>query len=179
MSGIFGMQQIVREANNYLQHQRQGINQLPQFILTNFKRLIKRSIILNWVLIPLDILLLITIGFLVLFNQHAGQSFNFAFWSLGKVPYLGTTITIAAIILGTLVFVHLFNIIITKKRKANIIGYFGSEVMNNEQIRDISKRTNRICLACFVAAVIILFFVISVPLLLVRKKKGSGSFRWP
>ena len=178
-SGVFGMQLIVRESNSYIRNLRHGINNLPQFILTNFKRLIKRNIIFNWVLIPTYILLLIVIGFLIFFNQHAGEAFSFAFWSLGDVPDLSTSITIAAVVLCSLVFIHGFSIILSKRRKANIVGYFGSEVMNNEQIRDISKRTNRICLACFILAMVILFFVISVPLILIRRKKGSRTWTWP
>lgn len=79
-----------------------------------------------------------------------------------------------AIIIGTMLLIHLINLILFRKRTANIIGYFGSMVMSDQQIIEYTKRINRICLVCFIVALIILFFLISIPILILRRQKASG-----
>lgn len=176
--GVLNMRQIVHESQTYLEQCRQGFNTLPQFILTNFKRMVRRAVIWNWICIPSYLILAVVLGMLIWLNTYTGHTFSFAFWSFGVIPSLDSEIITVAIVSASLLFLHVLNGILVKKRKINIIGYFGSEVMNNDQVRDISKRTNRVCLACFILFMVVIFFVISVPLLLFRKKKGKG-FKLP
>lgn len=172
--GGLEMHQILLEAEGYLRKRRLGYDDVPQFIITNFKSSLRRKIVINWVFIPLYILLALIIGFLIFLNHYQGQSFNIGFWSLGKVPNLLSGITVLAIIIGTMLLIHLINLILFRKRTANIIGYFGSMVMSDQQIIEYTKRINRICLVCFIVALIILFFLISIPILILRRQKASG-----
>ncbi|AGM24893.1 MSC_0882 family membrane protein [Spiroplasma chrysopicola] len=174
-SGIFDLSRVRREANTYVINLNRGNHTIPHFLINNYKKMTVRGIVLNWVAFPTYVFGAIILGILYGFQQHKGEQFMFGFWSWGIVDDLTAAITINIIILIAMLGIHITNIILTKKRKANIIGYYGYEIVKPEELAALRKKTNRICLVIFIIFLIILTLLISIPWLIARRKKaGKG-----
>lgn len=174
-AGIFDLSRVWIETNSYLSNLIGGNHTIPHFLIDNYKKMTVRSIVLNWLAFPTyffgGIILVILYGF----QQHSGEEFRFGFWSWGIVDDLTAAITITIIILIVTLGVHIANIVLTKKRKANIIGYYGYEIVHPEELAALKKKTNRICLVIFIIFLIILTLVISIPWLIARRRKRNGD----
>ncbi|WP_425378755.1 MSC_0882 family membrane protein [Spiroplasma endosymbiont of Polydrusus pterygomalis] len=174
-AGIFDLSRVRIETNSYLSNLMRGNHTIPHFLIDNYKKMTVRSIILSWLVFPTYFFGGIILGILYGFQQHSGEEFRFGFWSWGIVDDLTTAITITIIILIVTLGVHIANIVLTKKRKANIIGYYGYEIVRPEELAALKKKTNRICLVVFIIFLIILTLVISIPWLIARRRKRSGQ----
>ncbi|PQP79221.1 hypothetical protein C6B38_02020 [Spiroplasma sp. ChiS] len=174
-AGIFDLSRVRIETNSYLSNLIRGNHTIPHFLIDNYKKMTIRSIVLNWLAFPTYFFGGIILGILYGFQQHSGEEFRFGFWSWGIVDDLTAAITITIIILIVTLGVHIANIVLTKKRKANIIGYYGYEIVHPEELAALKKKTNRICLVIFIIFLIILTLVISIPWLIARRRKRSGE----
>ncbi|WHQ36760.1 MSC_0882 family membrane protein [Spiroplasma sp. SV19] len=174
-AGIFDLSRVRIETNNYISHLMRGNHTIPHFLIDNYKKMTVRSIILNWLAFPTYFFGGIILGILYGFQQHAGEEFRFGFWSWGIVDDLTAAITITIAILIATLGIHIANIVLTKKRKANIIGYYGYEIVKPEELAALKKKTNRICLVIFIIFLIILTLVISIPWLIARRRKRRGE----
>ncbi|WP_235510967.1 MSC_0882 family membrane protein [Spiroplasma kunkelii] len=172
-AGIFDLSRVRIETNSYLFNLIRGNHTIPHFLIDNYKKMIIRSIVLNWLAFPTYFFGGIILGILYGFQQHSGEEFRFGFWSWGIVDDLTAAITITIIILIVTLGVHIANIVLTKKRKANIIGYYGYEIVHPEELAALKKKTNRICLVIFIIFLIILTLVISIPWLIARRRKRN------
>ena len=174
-AGIFDLSRVKIEANNYLANLNRGNHTIPHFLIDNYKKMTVRSIVLNWIAFPTYFFGGIILGILYGFQQHTGEHFMFGFWSWGIVEDLTAAITITIIILIAMLGIHIANIVLTKKRKSNIIGYYGYEIVKPEELAALKKKTNRICLIIFIIFLIILTLAISIPWLIARRKRhGKG-----
>ncbi|ELL44341.1 hypothetical protein SMIPMB4A_v3c7670 [Spiroplasma melliferum IPMB4A] len=174
-AGIFDLSRVRIETNSYLSNLTRGNHTIPHFLIDNYKKMTIRSIVLNWLAFPTYFFGGIILGILYGFQQHSGEEFRFGFWSWGIVDDLTAAITITIIILIVTLGVHIANIVLTKKRKANIIGYYGYEIVHPDELAALKKKTNRICLVIFIIFLIILTLVISIPWLIARRRKRSGE----
>lgn len=176
--GTIDLLKVKKEANLYLANLIRGNNTIPYFIIENYKKMAVRSIILNWVAFPAYILGAIVLLILYGFQKHAGESFTVGFWKWGVVKDLTTEITINIVILIAMLAIHILNIVSTKNRKSNIIGYYGYEIVSPDEMRQIKKRVNRNCLIVFIIIVMIILIAITIPLMISRRKKES-RWVWP
>ncbi|WP_374696197.1 MSC_0882 family membrane protein [Spiroplasma endosymbiont of Polydrusus formosus] len=174
-AGIFDLSRVRIETNNYLSNLMHGNHTIPHLLIDNYKKMTVRSVVLNWLVFPTYLFGGIILGILYGFQQHSGKEFRFGFWSWGIVDDLTAAITITIIILIVTLGVHITNIVLTKKRKANIIGYYGYEIVRPKELAALKKKTNRICLFVFIIILIILTLVISTPWLISRRYKRSGQ----
>ncbi|WP_339022416.1 MSC_0882 family membrane protein [Spiroplasma endosymbiont of Crioceris asparagi] len=151
-----------------------GNETIPYFITKNYRAFIKREVYVTWLAFSIyfigSIILMILYG--MQSRYEAGSDVYFFFWKLGSLKSFSTEIAInIAILIGTLVG-HVGNIVWTKMRKNNIISYYGYEILPSEEIRYIKKRTNRICLITWLIIIAVLLFIIVIPWLLLRRKRG-------
>ncbi|WP_425380385.1 MSC_0882 family membrane protein [Spiroplasma endosymbiont of Stenodema calcarata] len=174
-AGIFDLSRVRIETNNYISHLMRGNHTIPHFLIDNYKKMTVRSIILNWLAFPTYFFGGIILGILYGFQQHSGQEFRFGFWSWGIVDDLTAAITITIAILISVLGIHIANIVLTKRRKANIIGYYGYQIVKPEELEALKKKTNRICLVIFIIFIIILTIVISIPWLIARRRRRRGE----
>ncbi|WP_338970616.1 MSC_0882 family membrane protein [Spiroplasma endosymbiont of Labia minor] len=159
-----------------------GREQIPYFITKNYRNMISRTIILNWIAFPTYIFGAITLGILYgLQSIHESDHnvFYFGFWKIGEIPDMTSNITITTIVLFVVLGIQIFNIITTRSRKNNIISYYGYEILPDSEIRSIKKRTNRICMVIFLTIVAILLIAIIITVLLFRRKNKNATWRWP
>ncbi len=174
-AGIFDLSRVRIETNSYLSNLTRGNHTIPHFVIDNYKKMTVRSIVLNWLAFSTYFFGWIILGILYGFQKHSGEEFRFGFWSLGIFDDLTVAITIVIIILILTLGVHIANIVLTKKRKSNIIGYYGYEIVHPEELAALKKKTNRICLVIFIIFLIILTIVISIPWLIAHRRKRNGD----
>ncbi len=175
---IFAYKQIHDEANSYYHQLKQNDHRVPNFIIANYKKMIKNKIIINWLAYPSYVILLIVLGILVGLQQYVGRSFSIGFWSLGTIKNLKPEIFTVTIIIVSLLALHVLNLVLIKKRKANIVGYYGYDIVMQEDVKAISKKVNRICLIVFICSLLLLVLLIFIPIALAKRKK-EGKFIWP
>ncbi len=176
--GIINILQIKREANHYIYNVDKGQEIIPNFIIENYKKMIKRSIMVSWFSFTSYVLAGIVLGLLYAFQQYVGQVFSLGFWSLGRVKNLNTEIYINISFLISVFFMQLFSILLTKKRKSNIIGYYGKSVISPEEENLIRKKTNRLCLIILIVLIVLITLLIIIPWWLGRRKKEGKSFKF-
>ena len=176
--GIINIVQIKREANHYIYNVDKGQEIIPNFIIENYKKMIKRSIMVTWFSFTSYVLAGIVLGFLYAFQQYVGQVFSLGFWSLGRVKNLNTEIYINISFLISVFFMQLFSILLTKKRKSNIIGYYGKSVISPEEENLIRKKTNRLCLIILIVLIVLITLLIIIPWWFGRRKKEGKSLKF-
>jgi len=76
-----------------------------------------------------------------------------------------------SVILGLLFFFHMMSIILFKKRKNNIVSYYGYEIVSPNDLEAYKKKINRICLIIFISFLAIIFFAIAIPILVIKRRK--------
>ncbi|AKU80048.1 hypothetical protein STURON_00802 [Spiroplasma turonicum] len=155
-----------------------GNESIPYFITRNYKALISRSIYINWICFSTYIFGSIVLGILYTLQTQAGKTAYVLFWTIGTLKTLESEITVNIIVLLVALLVHVVNIISTRNRKNNIISYYGYEIIPEQEIKNIKKRANKICIIIFCIVILLLLFVILIPWLIIRRKKGQSLKPW-
>ncbi|WP_422398064.1 MSC_0882 family membrane protein [Spiroplasma endosymbiont of Colias croceus] len=143
----------------------------PSFIIIFYRKMIVRKIILNWITAFVFLFGLLSLGILFFLNNqydNGNKDFYIGFWKLFSLKNLDSEINITLIILIIVYAINIFSLIITKKNKNDIIKNFGYEVISSEEIENLKKKTNKICLIVFLSVITILLFLIFI---LLRKRK--------
>jgi len=65
----------------------------------------------------------------------------------------------------------MMSIILFKKRKNNIVSYYGYEIVSPNDLEAYKKKINRICLIIFISFLAIIFFAIAIPILVIKRRK--------
>ncbi|ASP28511.1 hypothetical protein SCORR_v1c07390 [Spiroplasma corruscae] len=155
-----------------------GNESIPYFITRNYKALISRAIYINWICFSTYIFGSIILGILYSLQSQAGKTAYILFWDIGTLKTLQSEITVNIIILLVALLVHVFNIITTRNRKNNIISYYGYEIIPEQEIKNIKKRANKICIIIFCVVMLLLLFLILIPWLIIRRKRGQSLKPW-
>lgn len=137
-----------------------GVEEIPYFLIRNYKALISRPIYLNWLAFNIYVWGGVVIGIFYIIKATS---------NLGMKTEILITITILCVTL----FIHITSLIITRARKGNITAYYGYEIVPFEQIKDLSKKTNRTCMIIFFLFISIILLVIVIPYIIIRKNKGK------
>ncbi|PPE06303.1 MSC_0882 family membrane protein [Mesoplasma corruscae] len=138
-----------------------GRERIPLFLLNTYKKIIKNYIYLNWICITIYLYSSIIAGVLFGINQAI------------KSPNINTTVIICLVILGVTIVFHILALIFNYKRKGNIDAYYGYEIVTIEQQLLLRKEANKFCMIFFFTILLIIGFVITIPILLVRKKQNK------
>ncbi|WP_342223690.1 MSC_0882 family membrane protein [Spiroplasma endosymbiont of Asaphidion curtum] len=168
---LFDWIKIKKEVEGYLKKAKLGNNVIPNFIIANYRKMHIRSIIINWVAFPLYIIGAMVIAILYgLSGAIQPKIFGFLILDM-TIRDLTTEIIILTGILFALFFLQVLNIIFVRKRKANIIGFYGYEIINPYEMYELKRAINRRCLWIWLTIIAIIFFVIAIPIWLLRRKK--------
>lgn len=172
---IFDFIKIKREVDTYLRRFHFGSTIIPNFIISNYKKMHVRTIILNWIAFPTYIFGTIIVAILYGLSK-TNNPIIFGFIQLKIIiKDLSTEIIILTSVLFSIFFLQILNIIFIRKRKANIIGFYGYEIVNPHELELLKKKINRRCFLIFLAFIVVLTFVIAVPILLLRRKTKKIS----
>ncbi|WP_338985484.1 MSC_0882 family membrane protein [Spiroplasma endosymbiont of Diplazon laetatorius] len=158
-----------------------GRESVPYFITRNYRNLISRSVYLNWISFNIYVFGAIVLGIMYgLQSQYLTNNTNiyFLFWKIGELKSLESEIKINIIILFTTLIIHVLNLVTTRTRKNNIIGYYGYEIIPQQEIKEIRKKANKVCMIIFFTVLAIILFLIVIPWLIVRKKRGLPLKPW-
>lgn len=169
---ILDFLRIKNSIYNYLVNTKINNNFIPYFLIFNYKKMIIKTIIFNWLGFSTYFFGIIVLSILYFFQIHTGEKFMFGFWSLGEIKDLSKIIIIIIIFIIFMLFLHIINAILIKKRKWNIINYYGREIISSKELMILKKKINRICLCIFVILIIILTLIISIPLLIIKYKNN-------
>ena len=169
--GVFNMNQIINEVNGYIVKKKQGQETIPYFMTHNYKKIAARQIIINWFAISAYIMAGITLGILYLINNFRGEQLKFLFWNIGTTPDVSSDIQTTIFFLIAVLFMHIFVLVLNKKRKSNIIGYYGYEIVPANELEAIRKKTHKICIIALAVVLIIITIIVLVPYLIKKKKK--------
>lgn len=168
-TAVFDFIKIKREVDTYLRRFHFGSTIIPNFIINSYKKMHMRTIIINWIAFPTYFFGVIIIGILYSLSKLDNPKiFGFILLTV-KVKDLSTEIIIFTIVLFAIFFLQILNIIFIRKRKANIIGFYGYEIVNPNELELLKKKINRRCFIIFLVFIITLTFIISVPILLLRR----------
>ncbi len=160
---------LKREVNLYIERTLKGSLMPPNFIIRNYRKIHGRLIIFNW----LYSFLYVTLGAATaIVWLISGQKITFFVqaWTV-VVPDLKTEAVTLSVILGLLFFFHMMSIILFKKRKNNIVSYYGYEIVSPNDLEVYKKKINRICLITFISFLAIIFFAIAIPILVIKRRK--------
>lgn len=163
---------LKKEVNLYIEKTLKGSLMPPNFIIRNYRKIHGRLIIFNWLFTFCYILIgLITL----LMYLISGQKLTFLVqaWTV-QVPNLKTEAVTLSIVLGVLFFIHMMSIVFFRKRKGNIISYYGYEVVSPSDLEIYKKKINRICMIITISFLAIIFFAIAIPILVVRRRKKKA-----
>ncbi|QHX36537.1 MSC_0882 family membrane protein [Spiroplasma sp. BIUS-1] len=160
-----------------------GKEAVPYFITRNYRSLISRSVYVNWVSFCIYIFGAITLGIMYGLQSQISEGeqetpIYFLFWQIGKLKRLDSEIQTNIIVLFVTLIAHVLNIVTTRTRKNNIIGYYGYEIIPQQEIKEIRRKANKVCMIIFFTAMAILLFVIVIPWLIIRKKRGLPLRPW-
>lgn len=160
---------LKREVNLYIERTLKGSLMPPNFIIRNYRKIHGRLIIFNW----LYSFLYVTLGAATaIIWLISGQKITFFVqsWTV-VIPDLKTEAITLSVILGLLFFFHMMSIILFKKRKNNIVSYYGYEIVSPNDLEAYKKKINRICLIIFISFLAIIFFAIAIPILVIKRRK--------
>lgn len=139
-----------------------GVEKVPYFLIRNYKSLVARPIYMNWLAFNIYVFGAIIIGIFYIIKAA----------SKNKIP-MNTEIIIMIAILGVTLLIHIISLFFTRARKGNLNAYYGYEIIPFDQVKDIRKRANRLCLTIFFIFLAIILFAVVIPLLIVRRSKGK------
>ncbi|WP_339021528.1 MSC_0882 family membrane protein [Spiroplasma endosymbiont of Atherix ibis] len=153
-----------------------GKESVPYFITRNYRSLISRAVYLNWIAFCIYIFGAISLGIMYGLQSQV-ETFYFLFWKI-QLKSLNSEIQTNIIVLFVTLTIHILNIVTTRTRKNNIIGYYGYEIIPQQEIKEIRKRANKICMIIFFITLAIILFLIVIPWLIIRKKRGLSLKPW-
>lgn len=163
---------LKKEVNLYIEKTLKGSLMPPSFIIRNYRKIHGRLIIFNWLFSFCYILIgLITLIMYLISGQKL--TFLVQAWTV-TVPDLKTEAITLSILLGVLFFIHMMSIVFFKKRKGNVISYYGYEVVSPTDLEVYKKKINRICMIITISFFAIIFFAIAIPILVVRRRKKKA-----
>ena len=131
-----------------------------------------RSIIINWIAFPSYILGAFIIALLYGLSEASNPKIGFITLEV-SIRNLSTEIIILTIILFAIFFLQVLNIILVRKRKANILGFYGYEIVNPYEMNELKRKINRRCLWVWLIIIAIIGIVITIPILIIRRKKNK------
>ncbi|QEH61681.1 hypothetical protein SCHIN_v1c04840 [Spiroplasma chinense] len=173
---------LISSVRKYENELYMGKETIPFFITRNYCSFISRSVYINWIAFSTYIVGAISLGILygleALHEANKDKPIGFLFWSWPPLKSFKSDIIVNIIVLFSMLGAHIINIITTRSRKNNIIGYYGFEIIPQQQINDIRKKANRRCLIIFLVTLGIILFAIVIPWMIVRKKKGQSLKPW-
>ncbi|AGR41995.1 MSC_0882 family membrane protein [Spiroplasma diminutum] len=155
-----------------------GKELVPYFITRNYRSLISRSIYLNWIAFCVYIFGAISLAIMYGMDSKKGTDVYFFFWKIGQLKSLESEIKTNVVVLFVTLIVHVLNIVTTRTRKNNIIGYYGYEIIPQHEIKEIKKKANKVCMIIFFTTMAIILFLIVIPWLIIRKKRGLPLKPW-
>lgn len=163
---------LKKEVNLYIEKTLKGSLMPPNFIVRNYRKIHGRLIIFNWLFTFCYIVLgLITLIMYLISGQKL--TFLVQSWTV-IVPNLETEAVTLSIVLAILFFIHMMNFVFFKKRKTNIISYYGYEIINPTDLEVYKKKINRICMIITISFLAIIFFAIVIPILVIRRRKKKA-----
>ncbi|AUM62531.1 MSC_0882 family membrane protein [Spiroplasma monobiae] len=158
-----------------------GKEAVPYFITRNYRSLISRSVYVNWISFCIYIFGAITLGIMYGLQEQVktgNTDIYILFWRVGKLKPLVSEIQTNIIVLFVTLIVHVLNIVTTRTRKNNIIGYYGYEIIPQQEIKEIKRKANKVCMIIFFTIMAIILFAIIIPWLIIRKKRGLPLKPW-
>ncbi|MBE4704387.1 MSC_0882 family membrane protein [Spiroplasma platyhelix] len=163
---------LKKEVNLYIEKTLKGSLMPPNFIIRNYRKIHGRLIIFNWMFSFCYVLIgLITLIMYLISGQKL--TFLIQSWTV-TVPDLKTDAVTLSVVLAVMFFIHMMSIVFFKKRKGNIISYYGYEVVSPNDLEVYKKKINRICLIIAISFIAIIFFAIAIPILVVRRRKKKA-----
>lgn len=117
-------------------------------------------------------LALVLIPIFYLIQNYQGESFSFAWWTIGTTPNIKNIIIGSWCVVILVTILLGINILINEKRHSIISIYTSNNVLNEAEKKEISKKTKKKCYiiyAIFLSLLII--FLIFLILFLLKKKK--------
>lgn len=160
---------LKKEINLYIEKTLKGSLMPPNFIIRSYRRIHGQVIIFNWLFSFCYIIfgLIALIMYLI-----SGQKLTFLVqsWTV-VVPNLSSEAVTLTVLIVILFFVHMLNFVFFKKRKSNIISYYGYEVVSPTDLEIYKKKINRICMIITISFIAIIFFAVAIPILVARKRK--------
>lgn len=161
-----------KEVNLYIEKTLKGSLLPPNFVIRNYRKIHGRLIIFNWLFIFLYVLLgLITLIMYLISGQKL--TFIVQSWTV-VVPDLKAEAVTLSVVLAVIFFIHMMSIVFFKKRKGNIVSYYGYEVVSPADLAIYNKKINRICMIITISFLAIIFFAIAIPILVVRRRKKKS-----
>ncbi|AVP49218.1 MSC_0882 family membrane protein [Williamsoniiplasma luminosum] len=139
-----------------------GVEKIPYFLVRNYKALVARPIYMNWISFSIYLWGGIIIGIFFIIKTATKDN-----------PSMNTEIIIMISILASTLFIHIISLFFTRARKGNISAYYGYEIVPFDQVKDIRKRTNRICMVIFFVFLTLVLFIVIIPWMIVRKNKNK------
>ncbi len=117
---------------------------------------------------------LIIVPLLYLIQHYEGESFSFAWWTIGKTPNVKGLIIGFWVFLGIVTLLLLLNILINEKRHSIMNIYTSNNVLTEKEKQDISKSTKKKCLIIYFVFLCILIILFIIPLIayIVKKVKN-------
>ncbi|AXK51072.1 MSC_0882 family membrane protein [Spiroplasma alleghenense] len=179
--GIADLLFLNANVKKYEKDLRMGYEQVPYFITKNYRAIIARAVYLNWIAFTSYVIMSIVLGILYSMQSafEAGKTDIYLFfWKIGNFKNFTSEITVTITCLLTVLGIHIANIVFTKIRKNNIISYYGYEILPPNEIKSIRKGANKRCMIIFFVTLFTILFVIVIPIIIIKKKKGV-PFRWP
>lgn len=160
---------LKKEVNLYIEKTLKGSLVPPSFVIRNYRKIHGRLIIFNW-LFSFCYIVLGLISLIMYLISGQKLTFLIQSWTV-TVPNLINEAVTLSIVLAILFFLHMMNFVFFKKRKNNIISYYGYEIINPTDLEVYKKKINRICMIITISFLAIIFFAIAIPILVVRRRK--------
>ncbi|UWD35377.1 hypothetical protein NX779_01930 [Mycoplasma cottewii] len=161
--GLVDYRQILLGVRTYKTNLLIGKDTIPFFLIKHYKYLIKGPIYINWLCSTIYLYGSLTLGIMIGVNE--------IFKRQNKEQIITEIIIVGVILIATILF-HAFSLISIKWRKGNISSYYGYEILSSEEIKESRKQANKQCLIVFFVILAIVLFIVFIPYMLLRKKKG-------
>ncbi|AJM71822.1 MSC_0882 family membrane protein [Mycoplasma yeatsii] len=161
--GLVDYRQILLGVRTYKTNLLIGRDTIPFFLIKHYRYLIKGPIYINWLCATIYLYGSLTLGIMIGINE--------IFKRQNKEQIITEIIIVGVILIATVLF-HVFSLISIRWRKGNISSYYGYEILSSEEIKESKKQANKQCLIVFFVILAIVLFLVFIPYMLLRKKKG-------
>ncbi|AEM68737.1 MSC_0882 family membrane protein [Mycoplasma putrefaciens] len=139
-----------------------GKDTIPFFLIKQFRLLIKRPIYINWFCGTVYLYGSIAIGIMFGVNEIL---------KLKNKEQIITEIIVLGVILAIVLLFHIVSLISIKWRKGNIISYYGYEIIDAEEIKQLKQEAKRLSMIIFFIILAIVLFAVIIPYLIIRKRR--------
>ncbi len=155
--------------NSYKNHIEHSMK--PPFLKDIYIKRIKSKyyvLLITSIIYTLSILI---IPILFSLQSHKGESFSFAWWSLGIMPNISEIIIWSLIIVGLTTAMFLINILVNEKRKNVLNSFTSNSLISDEEKQEIIKKTKRKCWIIYFVFLSLLIIIALIVWFLVWFKK--------